>query len=85
MLGPSYLGALYAQLDERVRNAIQSVGRHDVVTYIDANFLQLFIWERFHMLSPEPNELKVVIPQRIDGGEGSCIPLEVSMETVVRG
>lgn len=47
-----HLGALYTRLVEYSKNIAQSIGRYDVVSYVDANFLQLFLWESFRALSP---------------------------------
>lgn len=49
---PVYLGSLYERLDECVNNIVCSVGRYDVVTHADTIFLQMFLWERFGILSP---------------------------------
>lgn len=43
LLALCYLGTLYTQLDECACNIIRSVGRYDVVSYVDANFVQLFM------------------------------------------
>lgn len=43
VLAPCHLGALYARLDECIRNVVRPVGRYDMVTYVDRNFLQLFL------------------------------------------
>lgn len=64
-----YLGGFYARLDKCIRNVILSFRRYDVVIYVDVNFLQLFLWERFKVLSPKPNEFGTVHPQWIDGVE----------------
>lgn len=53
-----YLGVLYARLDEAARNVTRSLGRYDVVSYVDANFLQLFLWERFEGLALKPLTFK---------------------------
>lgn len=45
MLGPVYLGSLYACLDECVAKVARSLGRYDVVTYMRSSFLQMFLWE----------------------------------------
>lgn len=49
-----YLGSLYAHLEECLRNITRSFGRYDVVSFVDTNFLQLFLWERFRVLFPKP-------------------------------
>lgn len=41
------------------------VNRSDVATYVDANFLQLFLWKRFGALSPIQIEFKPAKPQKI--------------------
>lgn len=64
-----YLGTLYARLDECVRNITQSKDRYDVVSYVDANFLQLFLWERFENLVPKSRVFKAPQPQFVDGVE----------------
>lgn len=46
-----HLDALYSRLDACARNVVLSVERYDVVSYADANYLQLFLWERFKALS----------------------------------
>lgn len=38
-----FLGAFYACLDKCSSNVVRSIGRYDVVTYVDVNFLQLFL------------------------------------------
>lgn len=53
-----YLGSLYAQLDECLKGVLRSVGRYDVVTYVEASFLQLFLWKRLGALSPVLVEFK---------------------------
>lgn len=45
------------------------MGRYDVVSYVDANFLQLFLWERFEGLAPKPRDFKAPRPQIVDGVE----------------
>lgn len=64
-----FLGTMYARLDEAARNTTRSMGRYDVVSYVDANFLQLFLWERFEGLAPKPRNFKVPRPQIVDGVE----------------
>lgn len=64
---PWRLGTLYSHLDERVRNAVRSVDRYDVISYADANFLQLFLWETFEALSPIPKVFQSIQPERVDG------------------
>lgn len=64
-----YLGALYARLDEAVRNVARSMGRYDMVSYVNANFLQLFLWERFKCFAPEPGIFKAPQSQLVDGVE----------------
>lgn len=54
-LAPLFSGSFYARLNECLA---RSVGRYDVVTYVDANFLQLFLWERGGALSPILVEFK---------------------------
>lgn len=38
-LGAWFLGSLYGRLDECAHNMARSVGRYDVVSYVEANFL----------------------------------------------
>lgn len=64
-----FLGAMYVRLDEAARNVTRSMGRYDVVSYVDANFLQLFLWERFEGLVPKPRDFKAPRPQIVDGVE----------------
>lgn len=54
-LGPLFLGSLFKRLDECGRHITRSVGRYDVICYVDVNFLQLFVWERFAKLAPVPH------------------------------
>lgn len=68
-LAPWFLGSLYAQLDECSRNVTWSIGRNDAVSYIEANFLQLFLRERFKGLVPEARVFKAPQPQIVDGVE----------------
>lgn len=46
-LAPWYLGAFHARINKCSRNITRSVGRYDVVSYVGANSLQLFLLERF--------------------------------------
>lgn len=41
---------------------LKSVDPYGVITYVDASFLQMFLWERFRPLSPVPVEFKSVKP-----------------------
>lgn len=61
--------SLYARLDQCSRNVTRSVGRYNTVSYVAANFLQLFLCEQFRVLSPKPREFKAHKPQRLDGVE----------------
>lgn len=63
---PLFLGSFYARLDECSKSVARSVGRYNVVTYVDANFLQLFLWDRGGALSPilvqfKPAKLEKII------------------------
>lgn len=55
-LAPLYLRYLYERLDECVQCIVRTIGSYYVVSYADARFLQIFIWERFKTLTPQPNE-----------------------------
>lgn len=66
-LGPWFLGSLYKSLDECGRNITRSVGRFDVVCYVEANFLQLYLWERFASIAPVPTTFAPVPAQRVQG------------------
>lgn len=66
-LGPWFLGSLYKRLDECGRNIARSVGRFDVVCYVEANFLQLYLWERFASIAPVPSTFAPVPSQRVQG------------------
>lgn len=68
-LEPWFLGSLFARLDECCQNVVRSMGRYDAVSYIEANFLQLFLWERFEGLAPEARPFKAPQPQVVDGVE----------------
>lgn len=63
-----FLVPFYTRLDECLNDA---VGRYHVVSYANANFLQLFLCERFGALSPIPVKFKPTKPQKIviDGVE----------------
>lgn len=39
------------------------MGRYDVVSYVEANLLQLFLFERFQGLTPDPQVIKAPQPQ----------------------
>lgn len=60
-LPPIYLGSSYARLDECFANMMGSLGRHDVVSYVDSAFQQLFLWERFETLAPTHIEYSAMI------------------------
>lgn len=65
VLAPLYLGSLYAWLDECSKGVFKSMGRYDVVTYVDASFLQLFLWKRFGALSTVLVEFKPGKPKKV--------------------
>lgn len=54
VLAPIYLVSLYARLDECVSNVVQSVGRYDVVTYVDTSFVQIFFGKDVELFLPNP-------------------------------
>lgn len=64
-LGPWFLGSLFKRLDECGRHIACSVGRYDVISYVEVNFLQLFLWERFEKLAPVPREFRFVPARRV--------------------
>lgn len=64
-----FLDSLYARLDECSRKITRSFGRYNVVSCVDANFLQLFLWEQFRVLAPQPREFKAPQPLLVDGVE----------------
>lgn len=64
-LGPWFLCSLYKRLDECGRNIAGSVGHFDVVCYVEANFLQLFLWELFASMAPVPSALDLVPAKRV--------------------
>lgn len=49
-LGSWFLGSLFVRLDECGRHITRLVGRHDVICYVEVNFLQLFLREWFVLL-----------------------------------
>lgn len=57
------LGSLYDRLEEYAHNIFPSFGRYNVVIYIDTEFLQMFLWERFVVLSPKPVEFDAIEPE----------------------
>lgn len=67
VLGALFLGSLFSRLDECAHNMVRSVGRYDVVSYVEANFLQMFLWERFCHLAPQPLEFEPVPPVVVNG------------------
>lgn len=66
-LTPWYLGALYARFDECSKNVTRLVDQYNALCYVNANFFQLFLWERFRAISPMPHEFKAVQPQVVEG------------------
>lgn len=84
-LAPWFLGSLYACLNECTRNITQSLGQYNVVSYVDVNFLQLFLWERFQGLSTKPRVFKAPqTPARGCGQEGEVFPARLSGEKMVQ-
>lgn len=72
-----YLGALYPCLHKCSKNFVWSAGQCDVVSYVEANFLQLFLWERFGAFSSIPFEFKPAKTRIVDKVEKvKVIPLE---------
>ncbi|KAF4394614.1 hypothetical protein F8388_020439 [Cannabis sativa] len=51
-LGAAYLGTLYHNLDSIINDANSYSENKEVISSIDACFLQMFIWERFPKLAP---------------------------------
>ncbi|KAF4378062.1 hypothetical protein F8388_020698 [Cannabis sativa] len=51
-LGAAYLGTLYHNLDSIITDASSYSENKEVISLIDACFLQMFIWERFPKLAP---------------------------------
>lgn len=47
------------------RSVFKSVDQYDVVTYVDASFLKIFLWERSGALSTMLVEFKAVKPKKI--------------------
>lgn len=79
-----FLGAIYASLEECSNNVVHSVGWDDVVTYGYPNFSQLFLKERFRVISPVLVEFKAIKLQVVDGVEKNKMShLEVSGIKVV--
>lgn len=56
-----------------------------MVTYADANLLQMFLLKRFRALSPITVEFKAVKPRMVDGVEKVKVPPKVSRVEVVWG
>lgn len=48
------------------KNVVKSVEQYEVVSYANANFLQLLLWERFGALSLMLIEFKLVKPRVVD-------------------
>lgn len=50
-------------------NVAWSLGRYDMVMYMDTVFLQMLLWEHFGALAPMPMEYSATVP----GGTGVVI------------
>lgn len=55
-----FLGSLFFRLDECAQSRLKSMGRYTVVFYANSAFLQLFLWERFKSLAPQPVQFEAV-------------------------
>ncbi|KAG5528472.1 hypothetical protein RHGRI_029232 [Rhododendron griersonianum] len=55
-LAPLFLGTLFKRLDMLHDAARRSCGRYDLPIYVAANFLHMFLFERFPKVAPEPND-----------------------------
>lgn len=42
-----------------------SIDRYDIVTYPDASFLHMLLWERFSAISPKSVDFKAVKPEKV--------------------
>lgn len=42
-----------------------SISQYNCVTYVDASFLQMFLWERLRALSLKPVKFKAVKPDKL--------------------
>lgn len=70
MLAPIYLASLYTRPDECVANAAWSLGRYDVVSHMDFDYLQMFLWERFRALASNPVGYFAMVHSEIGGMAG---------------
>lgn len=64
-LAPLYLGSLYARLDECSRSVFRSVDRYNVVSYVNASFLQMFMWESFGAFTLMLVKLELIKPEKV--------------------
>ena len=53
-LGPLFLGTLYCHLDLMQECHERSLGRYNLVSYLDTMFLHMFIYEHFPHIAPIP-------------------------------
>lgn len=47
-----------------IANLTRSLGRYNVVSHVDSDFLQMLLWERFGTLAPTPIEYFTMVPNR---------------------
>lgn len=64
-LASLYLSSFYGRLNKCSQIIYKSFGWYNIVTYADAPFLQMFLWERFRTLSPKLVEFKSVKLEKV--------------------
>lgn len=57
--------SIIVRLDECVGNITRAVGRYNVVTYANASFLQILLWERFPVIALKPMEFLALVTEEI--------------------
>lgn len=69
-LAPIFLGSLFYRLDECVQSLSRSMGRYTVVSYANSAFLQMFLWEMFSNLAPQPIQFEAVTMRTFEDEDG---------------
>lgn len=70
-LAPLYLGYLYAKMDEYEGNITRAMGRCEMFTQVDSNFLQVLMWKRFPTIPLNPLECPTIVTEEVILENGS--------------
>lgn len=62
----------------------RSLGRYDLVSHVDSDYLQMFLWEPFRALAHKPVRYSAIVPSEIrhSDREEECLQLVGRREVI---